>query len=817
MRLTKLQFRCKINKYDYVKNEEVVFMKMKMKTKLTLILATTFLASAFSGATLLNNTVSADEATATTVTRSLENVFEKNKAELTPKTVNGSKVTAYTISNTGSVKLKRNLALKWYTAKDSVSYAEVKFGFQDTNFESVTLSMETVSAWATEEGKKTNCIEFVKGAEDKITAYVNPVYEDGEIVSEGKVISNIATISMRLEATGNDGEFNVLLNGEVMPVAFENIGANYAEYKAKNNYPLSFSAKTENDKKTVVCIYEINGQDFTGVTNDYKVVDNALPVLVVNEKFDGFLLGTKFSFTESDGDYKIIDVLQDAGLSKTLKFYQYNPTDTEFSYSDLSTTTTFNYMAYEKSEGEWTSVYKEAGQEYVSIYFEIGDDAHKGETTETAKAKYYLSWYASEVQTLADVVKGEVDLENGSDWISLNRTEKAPTYNQIIANDTTKTNDVVDQDGFNAKIATFEKTIQQQAKEKYAGSNEELQIPSVNWLLDDNNGYRAMKFTISYYSPSSTAGSPSTITNKNFNQLEIPVASEGLYKFKIFATDAAGNPMQYYINGEKVDLTSSNVWDVEEIPSFTFEIKDLGLKVEELSASKLKETKILDMTYTLSTSAIKVVGATDLKKEYKLYKVDYSKSRFLQPATLTTVTFAKIAEKVAEKGLPADGNYHDFYLSIYAELLAQELKLTDQTEIDNVKKCFVAVGEKGDTVHNSTDVWEKYAWNKNSVSFYTAEEGEYLLLGDFWEGANTSYRAGAYKVISVESKGYSVEGEDNWFEDNIVSVILFAVAGVLLILMIILWTVKPSDERLEDVEKKAARKQAKKDTKKTNK
>ena len=110
MRLTKLQFRCKINKYDYVKNEEVVFMKMKMKTKLTLILATTFLASAFSGATLLNNTVSADEATATTVTRSLENVFEKNKAELTPKTVNGSKVTAYTISNTGSVKLKRNLA-----------------------------------------------------------------------------------------------------------------------------------------------------------------------------------------------------------------------------------------------------------------------------------------------------------------------------------------------------------------------------------------------------------------------------------------------------------------------------------------------------------------------------------------------------------------------------------------------------------------------------------------------------------------------------------------------------------------------------------
>ena len=79
-----------------------------------------------------------------------------------------------------------------------------------------------------------------------------------------------------------------------------------------------------------------------------------------------------------------------------------------------------------------------------------------------------------------------------------------------------------------------------------------------------------------------------------------------------------------------------------------------------------------------------------------------------------------------------------------------------------------------------------------------------------------TYRAGAYKLIVVESKAYSVTGEDNWLEDNIVSVILFAIAGVMLILIIILLMVKPSDETLEDVDAKAEKK-AKKKAKKADK
>ena len=75
-------------------------------------------------------------------------------------------------------------------------------------------------------------------------------------------------------------------------------------------------------------------------------------------------------------------------------------------------------------------------------------------------------------------------------------------------------------------------------------------------------------------------------------------------------------------------------------------------------------------------------------------------------------------------------------------------------------------------------------------------------------------RAAAYMVVVVESKTAVIEGDDNfgeWIEQNLVSVILFAIAGVMLILIVILLLVKPSDETLEDVDAKAAKE------KKTNK
>jgi nicotinamide riboside transporter PnuC len=64
-------------------------------------------------------------------------------------------------------------------------------------------------------------------------------------------------------------------------------------------------------------------------------------------------------------------------------------------------------------------------------------------------------------------------------------------------------------------------------------------------------------------------------------------------------------------------------------------------------------------------------------------------------------------------------------------------------------------------------------------------------------------------VVIVESEADYIKGETEWLKNNIVSVILFAVAGVMLILIIILLLVKPSDETLDDVDKKAKAKKEK--------
>jgi hypothetical protein len=61
----------------------------------------------------------------------------------------------------------------------------------------------------------------------------------------------------------------------------------------------------------------------------------------------------------------------------------------------------------------------------------------------------------------------------------------------------------------------------------------------------------------------------------------MPTTTVGKYEFKVFATDKAGNAMKAMLEGEEVDVTASNIWDIEEIPTFQFEVKNKGLRVEE--------------------------------------------------------------------------------------------------------------------------------------------------------------------------------------------------------------------------------------------
>ena len=799
------------------------------------MLAAAAVSTAVGGGVLSMNNVSADDTTTTTdKTYSLSAVFSGTNAEIGASSAN---VTQFTLSDAGSVTYKNDLALNWYEEKEGAvqeKFFNVKFAFADTNFKEVTLSMDAASAWATKDDLSNNKITF-KYDSGALGVYVNDATTAATTIAAADALK---PISLRFADGVADGEFKVeyaIAEGAYVELgAFENIGANFAEYSNTTDdesFPLTFKANIATaDAKTSVLLYELNGQSFENVTKsgeDVTVKDNAAPVVVVNEELGGFLLGTAITL-----DYQVIDVLNTKNLATpVLGFYQWTPAKTtepvfdeteDFKNSDYKKlTTSSTYLmdtVYYVKDGAVvdadtdgavaTSVFAEEGNEYISILVKISDGQYKDVVCD-------LAWYAN---AAAKATKGD------KDYIVVNKNEEGPKYSAYV-----NENEEFDADKYAEDTVwnDFQTALAKAAEDVVAGSNSSIRFPSFKWLLSDNNGYRNLKFTISYKTPSST--SASTSSSLSYNALKLSVSTAGTYEFKIFAVDKAGNAMQCkdLETDEIVDVSSSNIWDLKQIPSFTFTIKNGTLEVDEpTKATDKKDTVSLDTTYTLTD--LDVIGAKSLKEDYALFKVNLDKynataepGKLLSQSALTAIAYEDLAKKITEEKIKAADDYFELYITAYCEILAEEVGTT----ADKIKPCFTKI-EKYDsriTEDNDADKWNeynKYNWSPSSQSFKTAEEGTYLILADYYEEEIYTQRATAYQLIVVESEADVIEGETQWLKNNMVSVILFSVAGVMLILIIILLLVKPSDETLEDVDEKAAKtseKKAKKDKKEKTK
>ena len=773
-------------------------MKKMNKKLTTLMLAGALCAATLSGVAAAKPVVSLADEEPAAVKYALTEVFATNKATLdAEKATDGdaeASLTALTLSDEGKVTLKRDLAFTWYEGKNDVKYLTVKFAFKDLKFKSVSFTVESESAWATEDGKATNVVTFTC-VDEKVSVAVN----DGEAVETAIIAGQDVTLA--LGAGAEDGEYAVMLavgEGEAKNVGkFVNVGSSYAEYTAGKMLPLVISADVTDDEKSdakaVVYLKEINNQKFDNVTTKSEtdkalvVTDTAAPVLVVNESVSGFLLGTAFSL-----EYEKIDVLQGSNYTDTKEYYQYNPTDKEIKYNTLTTSVYFMDTVYTEN-GKTTSVYNENGKEYVSVKITVGD--------KFGKKEYDLSWYAN---------AGAVETVDEKDYIIIDRNEQGATYNHIKADDATKKNVV--SDSLENERKAYQKRLDEAALDVYAGSNSYIYFPSVKWLLNDNNGYRNLKFTISYKRPSSDSAQSSS--SLSYNGLKLSVADEGLYEFKIFAVDKAGNTMKYYLNEELVDVSTSNVWDIEEIPSFTFEIKNLGLKVNNETSTKASDRmdeEDIGEKYTLSD--IKVVGASSLKENYALYIINSEKADKigLSKSVLSGITYQALRNKMSA-GLKnvQDKKYIEYYLDCYADLLAE--KLGKNVSKQQVKDCFRLIEEYDDRITEENDKAEwnknnKYNWSVSSQSFTATDAGIYVIMADYWEAELPVQRAAAYQLVVVESEVDSIEGATlSWIKNNVVSVVLFGIAGLLLIAIIVLLLIKPSDETMEDVDVKAAKK-----------
>ncbi len=798
-------------------------MKRLNKKILTFLLAGACAASLC--AATINVVSSADEATGVSVS----SVFA-------PATTNGGKVDVetgegaetgtlrFTLAGGESVYLKRDLALKWYEDVEDVvteKYMSMKFSFKNTeDFKSVTFTTESASSVVTEENKAVNEVTF--SVEDgALSVSVN----DGE---KQKLTGADVSLSLKKAENGEFGSFDVDVNG-VTVGTFKNVGANYADYALGKTLPLSIKAETEADKTAVVLFKELNGQKFDDI-KEGKVTDTAAPVLVVNEEISSFQYGTAFSL-----NYEKIDVLQEASVNANIYYYQYNPADTETNYDNKLTTTTYfmdtvyytdGTKAYKVNNEEKTltatSVRSEEGREYVSVKVSLSDKADQA-------ADYYLSWYANttESKTLGEVT---------TDYIIVDKNSDGPTYSYLVADADSSTNkyekdgltEVEAKKAFEDEIEAYQSLLQDEAKETKASSDSSIKLPALDWLIKDNGGYRGLRFTISYKTPSSTTAKAAT--NLQYSGLKFTTSEEGTYVFKVFATDVSGNAMEYYDeDGELVALSSTNVWDIEEIPFFEFEIADAPISVKETTKNTDKKAeKTLDSTYTLS--GLTVEGASNAKSEYALYRFDdFKYEKAISESTLLNITYADLTATV-KKFLQDVGagktyaTYFDLYVHVYSQLIAEALKGAEPTaeEIKAVEDCFVKIEEYNAEITEENDkaawkAYNQYEWDVTGKSFKAVNEGNYFIFADFHEDYLPSQRAAAYKLIVVDSKIDVIKGESQvsaWIKNNVLSVVLFGVAGVMLIAIIVLLLVQPSEETLEDVdEETVVKKKTKKDKK----
>ena len=168
-------------------------------------------------------------------------------------------------------------------------------------------------------------------------------------------------------------------------------------------------------------------------------------------------------------------------------------------------------------------------------------------------------------------------------------------------------------------------------------------------------------------------------------------------------------------------------------------------------------------------------------------------------------------QKALEGKIVGADDYFELYIDAYAGLIADAVN----GEKSAVLKCFENKIEKYNERITEDDeeyeAYNKYEWQKSSnASFKTMEEGEYLIVADYWEEELPMQRAMAYKLVIVESEADVIKGETQWLKNNVVSVVLFSIAGVMLVLIIVLLLIKPSDETLEDVDAKVEEKKNKK-------
>ncbi len=739
----------------------------------------------------------------------------------------------FTLTSEGTVSYRRDLALKWFEPAETdsktegftsnsaeIGYYSMTISFPAIHFEKMSISYESAEENISKESTATNSIVFFRDGE-AVSAAIRNASEQPDEAADEEEEDDWTPEKVTIDASGdleitfdeencNIGEFAVYINGTLIG-KMTNIGGNYFEYLSSASstprVPVTFSVDELSSDATeqLVLMKEINGQSF--LLKDGQIVDDTAPVLVINEEVYAYTLGRKWSLT-----YEAIDVC-DSSVTVTRRYFMMKaPEDGVYQkpvgkdYSALTTSTFF--MPTSDAESE---------QQYVSIYFEL-DDGRTLTTAEKEEERVYLAWYtanseADEVEVKEHVCSVCGYVYNGTDafedladdWncpscsddgattgassfeeraaklqvISVDRDKYGPTYVGVTADEDTKQN--VSSDEAARLAAEYQQAIDDLTVEYDSNGNRKLKLsagdgayfylPSLRGLIaSDYADYRNLRFNIYYKKQSLEAGSgASSQTSLRYNALRFEIDEEGKYVFKVLASDNAGNAMQYYVDGKLVDVSSSNIWDIEEIPEFTFEVTYTGATIEKPGEQSLGYK---GNSYTIDS--FDIVALDGYEADYTLFEFDIEKASSNSLRIPTYSEFVKNAER----------------------------------EFERLKDAFVEIRKYNSDITEDDDRWYRtdndYHWNPDSaLSFTPQKAGQqqyYVVRLTVTEARMPGHAVTAYEVINVQSPIDPLPDPTYWLENNIVSVVLFSISAVLLIAIVILFVSKPSEKKVEEVD-----------------
>jgi hypothetical protein len=216
--------------------------------------------------------------------------------------------------------------------------------------------------------------------------------------------------------------------------------------------------------------------------------------------------------------------------------------------------------------------------------------------------------------------------------------------------------------------------------------------------------------------------------------------------------------------------------DYEDLlPRFYF---DVDYYVATAEIPEAQSTGTVGSTYSDVSFTINGVS-NSYTSEYKLYV--FNRDKYIKDNNLTNLTYT---EFVAMFNVESDGEYKN---KLFDDA---ETKATYFTEI-------VASDElaKDDSFYSKN---KAYAWSSSSQTFVPQSSTEFYVIElALTESAALNPSADpvyTYMCVRASVKANSLEGENNWLENNVASIVLLCIAGVAFIGLIVLLIIKPKDK-----------------------